>query len=63
MKWIKENQRYFFNHIDTCLPQDDTFKEMRILELQNIQRDYQIQVKVPGLPAQVSTQKNELSTL
>ncbi|XP_052089604.1 allene oxide synthase-lipoxygenase protein-like isoform X1 [Mytilus californianus] len=53
MKWIKENQRYFFNHIDTCLPQDDPFKEMRMVELQNIQRDYQLQVKVPGLPAQV----------
>ncbi|XP_063413651.1 allene oxide synthase-lipoxygenase protein-like [Mytilus trossulus] len=53
MKWIKENQRYFFNHIDTCLPQDDPFKEMRMLELQNIQKDYQIQVKIPGLPAQV----------
>ena len=56
MKWIKENQRYFFNHIDTCLPQDDPFKQMRMLELQSIQRDYQIQVKVPGLPAQVSIQ-------
>ncbi|XP_063413650.1 allene oxide synthase-lipoxygenase protein-like isoform X2 [Mytilus trossulus] len=53
MKWIKENQRYFFNHIDTCLPQDDPFKEERMFELQNMQRDYQIQVKVPGLPAQV----------
>ena len=56
MKWIKENQRYFFNHINTCLPQNDPFKEERMFELQSMQRDYQIQVKVPGLPAQVRIQ-------
>ncbi|XP_071127123.1 allene oxide synthase-lipoxygenase protein-like isoform X1 [Mytilus edulis] len=53
MKWIKEDNHYFFKHIDTCLPQDDPFKDMRMHELQTIQKDYQLQVKVPGLPAQV----------
>ncbi|CAG2190836.1 unnamed protein product [Mytilus edulis] len=55
MKWIKEDNHYFFKHIDTCLPQDDPFKDMRMLELQTIQKDYQLQVKVPGLPAQPAT--------
>ncbi|CAC5367933.1 ALOX5 [Mytilus coruscus] len=52
MKWIKANDRYFFNHV-TCLPQDDLFLETRKLELQAIQAEYQLQVKIPGLPAQV----------
>ncbi|CAC5367932.1 ALOX5 [Mytilus coruscus] len=49
----KENHRYFFNNIDTYLPQNDPFKEMRISDLQTIQKEYQLQVKIPGLPAQV----------
>ncbi|XP_063398550.1 polyunsaturated fatty acid 5-lipoxygenase-like [Mytilus trossulus] len=53
MKWIKADYHYLFNHIDTCLPQDDPFKQKRALELQTIKKDYQLQVKVPGLPAQV----------
>ncbi|XP_071128944.1 polyunsaturated fatty acid 5-lipoxygenase-like [Mytilus edulis] len=53
MKWIKADHHYIFNHIDTCLPQDDPFKQKRMLELQTIKKDYQLQVKVPGLPAQV----------
>ncbi|XP_052089710.1 allene oxide synthase-lipoxygenase protein-like isoform X2 [Mytilus californianus] len=52
MKWIKANGRYFFNH-HTCLPQDDLFLETRKLELQAIQAEYQLQVKIHGLPAQV----------
>ncbi|VDI58658.1 Hypothetical predicted protein [Mytilus galloprovincialis] len=53
MKWIKADHHYIFNHIDTCLPQDDPFKQKRMLELQTIKKDYQLQVKIPGLPAQV----------
>lgn len=54
MKWIKEDHRYFFKHIDTCLPQDEPFKDQRMMELMTIQKEYQLEVKVPGLPAQVN---------
>ncbi|XP_052075776.1 allene oxide synthase-lipoxygenase protein-like [Mytilus californianus] len=53
MKWIKADNHYLFKHIDTCLPQDDPFKQKRMLELQTIRKDYQLQVKSPGLPAQI----------
>lgn len=52
MKWIKANCCYFFNH-ETCLPQNDPFLESRKLELQTIQAEYQLEVHIPGLPAQV----------
>ena len=54
MKWIKEDYRYFFKHIDTCLPQDEPFKDQRMMELMTMQKEYQLEVKVPGLPAQVN---------
>ena len=54
MKWIKDH-RYFFKHIDACLPQDETFKDQRMKELMTIQKEYQLEVKVPGLSAQVNT--------
>ncbi|CAC5379791.1 ALOX5 [Mytilus coruscus] len=53
MKWIKADVHYFFNNIDTCLPQDDPFQKMRLVELETMKEEYQLQVKVPGLPAQV----------
>lgn len=52
-KWIKQGHHYFFNHIDTCLPQLDRFQNMRIEELRNLQKEYQLEVKEAGLPAQV----------
>ncbi|XP_063415816.1 lipoxygenase homology domain-containing protein 1-like [Mytilus trossulus] len=52
MKWIKENQRYFFKN-ETSLPQNDPMKELRRLELQVLQEYYQLEVKIPGLPAQI----------
>lgn len=54
MKWIKGGQHYFLKHIDTCLPQDEQFKEQRKVELINMQNEYQLEVKIPGLPAQVN---------
>ncbi|VDI31779.1 Hypothetical predicted protein, partial [Mytilus galloprovincialis] len=51
-KWIKQKRKYFFNHIDTCLPQQDRYREMRQDELRIIQNEYQLEVKEPGLPAQ-----------
>jgi len=54
MKWIKAGKHYFFNHIDTCLPQDEQFKEQRMMELITMQNQYQLEVKIPGLPAQVN---------
>lgn len=53
MKWIKSGQHYFLNHIAACLPQDEQFKEQRKMELINMQNQYQLEVKSPGLPAQV----------
>lgn len=53
MRWIRENKRYFINHIDTCLPQDEPFKDLRAIELKYIQQTYQLAVKLPGGPAQV----------
>ena len=54
LKWITADKRYPFSHVDTCLPQDDPFKELRALELQSKQKIYQLAVKVPGTVAQVS---------
>jgi len=54
MKWIKAGKHYFFNHIDTCLPQDEQFKEQRKMELITMQNQYQLEVKIPGLSAQVN---------
>lgn len=56
MKWIRENERYFIKHIDTCLPQDEPFKEHRALELKEIQQKYLLEVKIPGGTAQVCLQ-------
>ncbi|CAC5359681.1 ALOX5 [Mytilus coruscus] len=53
MKWIKENHRYFFNNMDSCLPQDDPFKESRKSKLQDKQKEYELRVNIDGLPAQV----------
>lgn len=52
MQWIKAKCHYFIKH-HTCLPQDDSFLETRKLELQTIKTEYQLEVKIPGLPAQV----------
>ena len=54
MKWIKAGQHYFFKHIDTCLPQDEQFKEQRKMELITMKNKYQLEVKIRGLPAQVN---------
>lgn len=60
MKWIKENKCYFFNNIDSCLPQHDPNKESRKSELQDIQKEYQLRVKIQGLPAQVGVNYKKL---
>ncbi|XP_071127742.1 allene oxide synthase-lipoxygenase protein-like [Mytilus edulis] len=52
MQWIKAKCHYFIKH-HTCLPQEDPFLETRKLELQTIKTEYQLEVKIPGLPAQV----------
>ncbi|CAC5367930.1 ALOX5 [Mytilus coruscus] len=52
LKWIKENNHYFFIN-ETSLPQNDPMKEARMLELQVLQKEYQLEVKIRGLPAQV----------
>ena len=53
MKWIKEGPHYFFKPIDTCLPQNEQCKNQRMEELTTMQNEYQLEVKIPGLPAQV----------
>ena len=63
MKWIKEDHRYFFKHIDTCLPQDETFKDQRMKELMTIQKEYQLEVKVSGLEVKVSGLEVKVSGL
>ncbi|XP_071127740.1 allene oxide synthase-lipoxygenase protein-like [Mytilus edulis] len=52
LKWIKENHHYFFVN-ETTLPQNDHMKESRRLEMQVLQKEYQLDVKISGLPAQV----------
>lgn len=52
-KWIKKDRLYIVNHIDTCLPQNALRGDMRALELESIQKEYQLEVKEPGLPPQV----------
>lgn len=57
LKWIKENNRYFFIN-ETSLPQNDPMKEARMLELQVLQKEYQLKVQIGGLPAQVEFRNN-----
>ncbi|XP_076117178.1 allene oxide synthase-lipoxygenase protein-like isoform X2 [Mytilus galloprovincialis] len=52
LKWIKENYHYFFVN-ETTLPQNDPMKVSRKREMQVLQKEYQLDVKIPGLPAQV----------
>ena len=54
LKWIKGGHHYFFQHIDACLPQYELFKEQRQVKLFTMQKEYQLEVKIPGLPAQVN---------
>ncbi|CAG2249787.1 ALOX5 [Mytilus edulis] len=56
LDWIEVTNVESGHHLfiyDTCLPQDDPFQKMRLAELENMKEEYELQVKVPGLPAQV----------
>lgn len=52
-KWIKEDIHYIFSDNHTCLPSNDDFQLQRQEEIKIMRKTYQLEVKVPGLPAQV----------
>ena len=54
LRWIKPNFRYVIKHLDTSLPQDDDNLERRNLELEHKKAVYELEEKLPGLPAQVT---------
>ncbi|XP_033743196.1 allene oxide synthase-lipoxygenase protein-like [Pecten maximus] len=54
-RWIKPNYRYKIRHLDTSLPDNDPFKEQRRMEINNAREQYELEVKVPGFPAQVKS--------
>ncbi|XP_060063611.1 allene oxide synthase-lipoxygenase protein-like [Ylistrum balloti] len=52
LRWVKEGYRYKICHLDTSLPQDDPYKDQRLMELNDKKETYQMEVHVPGLPIQ-----------
>lgn len=55
LRWIKAHERYRIQHLDTFLPQDDRFADQRSAHIEEKRRMYELSVKGPGLPAQVTT--------
>ncbi|XP_033742814.1 LOW QUALITY PROTEIN: allene oxide synthase-lipoxygenase protein-like [Pecten maximus] len=53
LRWIKEGYHYKIRHLDTSLPQDDPYKEQRLMELNDKKTTYQTNIPNPGLPIQV----------
>ena len=54
-RWIKANRHYFISHLDTSLPQDETFVDLRKLELEEKRSLYELTYHKNGLPVQVGT--------
>ena len=53
-RWIKPNRRYVIQLMDNCLPQFDPEPQHREEELLEKKSTYEVIMKVPGGPAQVS---------
>lgn len=52
-RWVKADFHYVIRHLDTSLPQFDSYVEQRNMELDDKRLSYQIIQKISGGPAQV----------
>ncbi|ESP02740.1 hypothetical protein LOTGIDRAFT_137999 [Lottia gigantea] len=60
-RWIQPNRHYIINHLDTSLPQFDTYREQRAFELAEKKKAYEYTQKAPGMPVQWDLLKSKIN--
>ena len=53
LRWVEAHRHYFIKHLDTSLPQHESFPEMRAQELEEKRKVYQFGTEDTEFPAQV----------